>query len=266
MTATGLGAKAEFILAITVIVGTLNRIPAVASLKHDTHRLAGARISQQNIPLFLGRHVESVEASLLCIFKVVEASPMVALGAERTRCGCVVHVFRRPELGTNANPFVGVAVARVLVGATRCRFTVFVKVFAKGNLLVLLVLGLRSDLAVLMVTGHQTFDVTVSIVIFRFESSIFIVFLDDSFAAVVDISSFALDIAVFVEFLFGTFFLVLDISGLDANLATRIFFSADIFACTKQESCSDYTRKHCNTCEGFCLVHVSIPFFPNHLN
>ena len=82
VTAASLGAESEFILAVAVVVGALDGIPSVTGLEDDADGLAGTGIGKQHFPLVLGGHMESVEAGLLGIFKIVEAAPMVTLGAE----------------------------------------------------------------------------------------------------------------------------------------------------------------------------------------
>ena len=82
VSAAGLGAESEFILTVAVVVGTLDGIPAVTGLEDDPDGLAGAGVREQDVPFFFGGHVESIEAGFLGVFKIVEASPVVALGAE----------------------------------------------------------------------------------------------------------------------------------------------------------------------------------------
>ena len=82
VSAAGLGSESEFVLAVAIVVGALDGIPAVTGLEYDADRLAGACVREQDVPFVLGGHVEAFEAGFLGVFKIVEASPVVALGAE----------------------------------------------------------------------------------------------------------------------------------------------------------------------------------------
>lgn len=183
--------------------------------------------------------MEAFHASLLGVFKIVETAPVIALVAEGTGCCCVVDVFCCPKLGSDADPFVGVAVARILVAAACGGFTAFVEVLAEFDLLILFVDCAGGELAVLVVTVDNAFDVTVFVRGFDLEGSVFVVLLGQALPAVGFEVRFTLEHTTFVVFLFEPLLLVFHVGGLEADFAAGELFDSDIFTGGKREECSD---------------------------